>query len=102
MLLILMQGLNTVKLFRKYKSEQMDELKAEREALESERIKSQEMMAELLKLKEQMGMAANTAAAAPVATENGDNSENADSHRENGSEGSAEIKEMKDGDIRND
>lgn len=72
MLLILMQGLNTVKLFRKYKKEQMNEMKAEREALEAERIKSQEMMAELLKLKEQMGVT--------VPANNGESSTSADSH----------------------
>ncbi len=57
MLLILMQGLNTVKLFRKYKQEQMEEMKAEREALEQERQKSEAMMAELLELKKQMAAA---------------------------------------------
>ena len=57
MLLILMQGLNTVKLFRKYKQEQMEEIKSEREALELERQKSEAMMAELLELKKQMATA---------------------------------------------
>lgn len=76
MLLILMQGLNTVKLFRKYKQEQMDEMKAERDALELERIKSQEMMAELMKLKEQMGMA--------TTPNSGESSESADSHTNDG------------------
>ena len=69
MLLILMQGLNTVKLFRKYKQEQMDEMKAEREALEAERQKSEAMMAQLLELKKQM-----------AGSNNGENSTNADSH----------------------
>lgn len=69
MLLILMQGLNTVKLFRKYKKEQMDEMKAEREALELERQKSEAMMAELLELKKQM-----------AATNSGESSIIADSH----------------------
>ena len=54
MLLILMQGLNTVKLFRKYKNEQMDELAAEREKIEEERIQAAEMMKELQALKEQL------------------------------------------------
>ena len=69
MLLILMQGLNTVKLFRKYKNEQMDEMKAEREALELERQKSESMMAELLELKKQMAV-----------TNLGESSISADSH----------------------
>lgn len=54
MLLILMQGLNTVKLFRKYKKEQMDELQTERAKLEEERRQSMEMMKELQALKEQL------------------------------------------------
>ncbi len=54
MLLILMQGLSTVKLFRKYKKEQMDELAAEREKIEEERRQSMEMMKELQALKEQL------------------------------------------------
>lgn len=55
MLLILMQGIDTVKLFRKYKNEQMDELAAEREKIEEERRQAAEMMKELQALKEQLG-----------------------------------------------
>jgi signal peptidase I len=51
LLLILSQGLNCIRLFRQYKSEQMDEMKAERAKLEQERAESQRMMAELLELK---------------------------------------------------
>ena len=54
MLLILMQGLNTVKLFRKYKKEQMEEMTAEREKLEEERKQTAEMMKELQALKKQL------------------------------------------------
>ena len=54
MLLILMQGLNTVKLFRKYKKEQMEELTSERERLEEERKQTAEMMNVLQALKEQL------------------------------------------------
>lgn len=54
MLLILMQGLNTVKLFRKYRKEQMEEMTAEREKLEEERRQAAEMMKELQALKEQL------------------------------------------------
>lgn len=54
MLLILMQTLNTVKVFRKYKKEQMESLQAEREKLEEERRQSMEMMKELQALKEQL------------------------------------------------
>lgn len=54
MLLILMQGLNTVKVFRVYKKEQMEGLQAERAKLEEERRQSMEMMKELQALKEQL------------------------------------------------
>ena len=54
MLLILIQGLNTVKLFRKYRKEQMEEMTAEREKLEEERKQTAEMMKELQALKEQL------------------------------------------------
>lgn len=54
MLLILMQGLSTVKLFRKYKKEQMEELATEREKIEEERRQAAEMMKELQQLKEQL------------------------------------------------
>ena len=80
MLLILMQGLNTVKLFRTYKKEQMDEMQAEREALELERQKSEAMMAELLELKKQM-----------AAANSGENGESADLHIDDSNEDAANI-----------
>ena len=54
LLLILSQGLNCIRLFRQYKKEQMDEMKAEREKIEQERAESQRMMAELMELKAQL------------------------------------------------
>lgn len=69
LLLILIQGINVIKLFRKYKKEQMEDIAAEREALETERKKAETMMAELLELKKQMS-----------AANGGDNGVNADSH----------------------
>ena len=65
LLLIGMQGLNTVKLFRRYRREQMEAMEEERAKLEAERKQSEEMMAELMKLKAQMA-AGNTEAAPPV------------------------------------
>ena len=62
LLLIGMQGLNTVKLFRRYRKEQMQAMEEERAKLEAERKQSEEMMAELMKLKAQMA-AGNTEAA---------------------------------------
>ncbi|MBQ4137102.1 MAG: signal peptidase I, partial [Clostridia bacterium] len=47
LILIIFQGVNCVKIFKVYKSEQMSEIKAEREKLEAERLESQKMMAEL-------------------------------------------------------
>ena len=67
LLLIGMQGLNTVKLFRRYRREQMEALEEERAKLEAERKQSEEMMAELMKLKAQM--AAGNTEAAPAASE---------------------------------
>jgi signal peptidase I len=54
LILIIFQGVNCVKIFKVYKSEQMSEIKAEREKLEAERLESQKMMAELLELKKQL------------------------------------------------
>lgn len=54
LLLILMQGINSIKLFRKYKQEQLAEMTAEREKIEAERAESQKMMEELLKLKQEL------------------------------------------------
>lgn len=54
LLLILYQGIVCIKLFRKYKKEQMEELNAEREKIEEERRQAAEMMKELQQLKEQL------------------------------------------------
>lgn len=70
LILIGMQALNTVKLFRQYKSEQVAELQAEKAEIAEERKRSEEMMAELLALKAQMAQNASAAAAsAPAETE---------------------------------
>jgi len=54
MLLILIHLMDSIRLFRKYKSEQKAELQAERDEIAKERAESQMMMEELLKLKEQL------------------------------------------------
>lgn len=59
LLLILIQGLNCIKLFRLYKLEQMAEMKEERAKIEEERAESQKMMAELLELKAQLAAKEN-------------------------------------------
>lgn len=65
LLLILVQGINSIRLFKQYKREQLSEIEAqreeertriaeERERLEKERAESQKMMAELLQLKKEL------------------------------------------------
>ena len=54
LLLILMEGVNSIRLFKKYKKEQEEELQAEREKLEKDRAENQKMMRELLQMKERL------------------------------------------------
>lgn len=65
LLLILVQGINSIRLFKRYKQEQLAEMEAEREKgraemaaerqrLEEQQAESQKMMAELLKLKSEL------------------------------------------------
>lgn len=54
LLLIIYQGLNCVKIFRLYKAEQMQELQAEKDALEAQKKQSEAMMAQLLAMQQQM------------------------------------------------
>ena len=67
MLLIMFQGLNCIKLFRKYKREQLEEMQLEREKLEAERAESQKMIEELMALKMQMECIPVTKYAAVIA-----------------------------------
>ena len=60
LLLILIQGLNCVKLFRRYRQEQLAELNAEREKIEAERAEGLKMMAELQALRAQLSPQVNT------------------------------------------
>ncbi len=63
LLLILMQGINSIKIFKKYKAEQLaeieaqrqkerDEIERERELMKEERARQEEMMQKLLKMQE--------------------------------------------------
>lgn len=70
LLLIIYQGLNCVKIFKMYKAEQMAELQAEKDALEAQRKQSEDMMAQLLAMQQQM--AQQNQSAAPPAQGNGD------------------------------
>ena len=54
MLLILHQGINTVRLFRRYKGEQMEQMNAEKAKIEEERAETARMMEELMALKAQL------------------------------------------------
>ena len=49
-----MQGVNSIRLFRKYKKEQQEELQAEKNKIESDRAATQKMLAELLAMKMQL------------------------------------------------
>lgn len=53
-ILIILQLINFIRLFRAYKKEQMEDLERERLQIEEERRKSEEMMQELLALKAQL------------------------------------------------
>ena len=68
LLLIIYQGLNCVKIFKMYKSEQMAELKAEKDALEEQRKQSEAMMAQLLEMQQRMSTQ-NQSAAPPTEPE---------------------------------
>ena len=77
LLLILTQGINSIRLFRKYKKEQQDELQEERAKIEADRAETQKMMAELLQMKAQMqsGVPNTAEAVAMVGNKQTDDSE---------------------------
>lgn len=54
LLLILYQGLNCVRVFKRYKADQMADLQAEKDALEAQKKQSEDMMAKLLAMQEQL------------------------------------------------
>ena len=60
LLLIVYQGLNCVKVFRMYKAEQMAELQAEKDALEAQKKQSEDMMAQLLAIQQQLNQQKQT------------------------------------------
>ncbi len=57
LILILLEGVRCIRLFRKYKSEQQAELQAQRDQIDAERAETQRMMQQLLQMKNQMGQA---------------------------------------------
>lgn len=60
LLLIVLQGLNSVKLFQQYRKEQRKQIKAERDQIASERAEAQRMLAELQRLRAEMGLTPQT------------------------------------------
>lgn len=54
LILILIEGIRCITLFKRYKAEQQAELQAEREKIEADRAETQRMMQELLQMKAQM------------------------------------------------
>ena len=54
MLIILYEGVKFFNLFRRYKKEQMDEMQAERDKIEAERLENAKMLEELRALKAQL------------------------------------------------
>lgn len=65
LLLVLYNGVNVIRLFRKYKREQMEAMQAEKDKLEAERAENQRMMQELLALKAQLEKKEGTEASPP-------------------------------------
>lgn len=63
-LLILYNGVNIIRLFRRYKSEQMEAMQSERDKIDAERAENQRMMQELLALKAQLEQASGRAESA--------------------------------------
>ena len=61
LLLILMEGIHCIRLFRQYKKEQQDELQKERDQLREEREETQRMMQELMEMKAKLSNAQPTA-----------------------------------------
>ena len=72
MLLIVYQGINFFRLFRRYKKEQMEEMQSERDKIEEERAQNAELLKELQQLKarlESSQQAEAPAEAAPAAAQ---------------------------------
>ncbi len=55
LILILIEGIRCISLFKKYKAEQQAELQAERDQIAAERAEAQRMMQELMAMRSQMG-----------------------------------------------
>ena len=60
LVLILLEGVRCIRLFRKYKAEQQAQLQAERDKIAADRAETQRMMQELLQMKAQMAQEKST------------------------------------------
>ena len=69
LLLILYNGINVIRLFRRYKREQTEIIEAEKAEIAAERKQNEEMMRELLALKEQLARQTAPETAPEAATE---------------------------------
>jgi signal peptidase I len=82
LLLILYNGVNVIRLFRRYKREQMEVMQAERDKIDAERAEAQRMMAELMALKAQLdqkdGEGTTPAAPAPEDASSGTSEDKSD------------------------
>lgn len=75
LLLILLEGIRCIGLFRKYKAEQQAELQAERDKIAADRAETQRMMQELLQMKAQMEQEGSDNSEIPLQTEEEKNSQ---------------------------
>ena len=93
LLLILWQGINTVRLFKRYKKEQMADMQAERDQIAKEREESAAMLRELQALREQIAKQ-SVEAEAPVDTDTSEQPSEADAETaDTASEETAEATE---------
>lgn len=60
LILIVLEGINCIRLFKKYKAEQQAELQAEKDKIEADRAETQRMMQELMEMKAQMAQNGET------------------------------------------
>lgn len=65
LVLILMEGIRCISLFKRYRAEQMEELQEERRKVEAERAEAQRMMQEIREMKEQMAQSQMRSGEAP-------------------------------------
>lgn len=73
MLLILYQGINCIRLFRRYKKEQTDEIEEEKKRLEAERAENAKILEELQALKAQLEEKKSENGSTPPDTQNDEN-----------------------------